>query len=776
MNNKGDITRRAAELRAELDAHNRRYYIEAAPTISDAEYDALFRELEDIERSHPELADPNSPTQRVGGAPLDSFRQVEHLVPMLSIDDVFELKPEAVTKGRRKEAELIEFYARLIKNFGSERVQVTVEPKIDGVAVSLVYRDGQLAVAVTRGDGQRGDDITANIRTLRDVPLVLPREIAPRLIEIRGEVFMPNAAFAKLNEGLEASGLPVFVNPRNATAGTLKQLDPKVVASRPLRFLAHGYGAFDGVDWESEHEFHTLLDRLGIPRNQPVIPAGCLEELLAAVEEIDRIRHGLEFGTDGAVVKVVSLADRRSLGTTARAPRWAAAYKFLPEQKETVVRDIVVQVGRTGVLTPVAELEPVFVSGTTVSRATLHNQDEIDRKDVRIGDTVIIEKAGEIIPAVVKVVLEKRPDRAVPYSLVERVGGKCPACGSPISKEEGLVAWRCTNFECPAQAVTRMIHFASRKALDIENLGEAVAIKLVDAGLARAPLDLFELDVDALADLELDPARLADGSLSKPRRFGREKAQQLVNSLDRAKSLPLRRWLYALGIPQIGESAAKEVSRLYPSLKALMSDSSLLRNIQRKGEIEQYLAAYPVNPRKEKISELERTRRKTLKEEMAPILDDLKKKLDQFAVSPELGPVAATKLIEFLNSQAGAHLVDTLDRLGIDPASDNYRPESDDVVNASGLAGKTFVITGTLSRPRAEVAEMIERAGGKVAGSVSQKTDYLVAGGAAGSKLEKARSLSVTVLDEADLASLLANPSRTQSEAPFQQEFTLLSD
>lgn len=745
---------RAGELRELLNAHNRRYYEEAAPTISDAEYDALFRELEDIERAHPELADANSPTQRVGGAPLDAFRQVAHLVPMLSIDDVFERKPEEVATGGRKEDELVEFYARLMKSLGTDRVPVTIEPKIDGVAVSLVYRDGELAVAATRGDGQRGDDITANVRTIRAVPVKLPPG-APALFEVRGEVFMPNEAFARLNEEMDAEGRPTFVNPRNATAGTLKQLDSKVVASRPLRFLAHGHGAIEGVEFKTEHEFHALLDRLGIPRNQPVLEADEIEAVISAVNEIDRLRHRLDYGTDGAVVKVVSIADRRKLGATSRAPRWAAAYKFLPEQKETVLRDIIVQVGRTGVLTPVAELDPVFVSGTTVSRATLHNQDEIERKDVRIGDTVVIEKAGEIIPAVVRVVAEKRPPDARPYSLVEAVGGKCPSCGGPIRREDGFVAWRCVNFECPAQAVTRIIHFASRKALDIENLGEAVAVKLVETGLVRTPMDLFDLDTVALANLKLDPAKLKDGSLSKPRRFGEEKAGQLVDALSKARDLPLRRWLYALGIPQIGESAAREVSRLCASFTEL-AGSTLLRDIQRRGDIEQWLAAHPVNPRKEKISDAERHRRRVLKDGLTRELDALKAKLDPFTICPELGPVAAGSLREFLDSDAGRHLLERLDALGIHPASDNYCPlPPKHSGTSSRVAGRTFVITGTLSRSRQEIAETIERAGGKIANSVSSKTDFLVAGAAPGSKLDKARSLGITILDESKLTQLL---------------------
>ncbi|MDB4353895.1 NAD-dependent DNA ligase LigA, partial [Akkermansiaceae bacterium] len=472
---------RILELRTQLDRHNQLYYQDAAPEISDADYDKLFRELEDLEAANPEFADPNSPTQRVGGAPLDSFTTRPHLIPMLSIDDVFE------------ESEVIAFYDRVRKTIPDEKIPLTVEPKIDGVACSLVYRLGQLDYALTRGDGASGDDITANVRTIRSIPLTLTGAKVPDLLEVRGEIFMPSAGFLKLNEQRDEQGLQSFANPRNATAGTLKLLDSKEVAKRPLEFLAHGLGAHEGTEMESEHDYHELLDGFGIKRNHPLWIAHSADEMLAAIRELDTLRHDIGHGTDGAVVKVIDFGQRETLGFTSRAPRWAAAFKYPPEQKETLLKEITIQVGRTGVLTPVAELEPVLVSGTTVARATLHNQEEIERKDVRIGDTVIVEKAGEIIPSVVQVVLAKRPQSAAPYHLPTVLGHQCPSCQGPIEKAEGFVAWRCTNFACPAQAVTRITHFSQRKALDLDGLGESVAIKLVESGLANSPLDLFTL-------------------------------------------------------------------------------------------------------------------------------------------------------------------------------------------------------------------------------------------------------------------------------------------
>jgi DNA ligase (NAD+) len=735
---------RILELRRELDRHNRLYYQDAAPEISDADYDRLYRELERLEAAHPEFDDPDSPTRRVGGAPLESFQQVRHLVPMLSIDDVFELKDAEVP-----EAELIDFYKRLQKNLGREDIAVTVEPKIDGVAVSLVYRDGKLAYAATRGDGTTGDDVTNNVRTIRTVPLSLASS-SPSLLEVRGEIFMPNEAFAAMNAERDEAGLPTFANPRNATAGTLKQLDPRIVATRPLAFLAHGLGAYEGPELPSEHDFQALLDDLGIPRNRPVIVAESLDGLLEAVRRIDRERHALGYGTDGAVVKVLARSEREQLGFTSRAPRWAAAYKFLPEQKETVLKDITIQVGRTGVLTPVAELEPVLVSGSTVARATLHNEEEIQRKDIRIGDTVVIEKAGEIIPAVVKVVLEKRLPGAAIFSLLDHIGGQCPSCGGPVSKEEGFVAWRCTNFECPAQAVSKIKQFASRKALDIEGLGETVAEALVRNGLCRTPLDLFTLDPESLAKLNL-------GSDGEPRRFGEKNAAKVIEALAAARAKPLDRWLFAMGIRQVGESAAKEIARLHPDLRSVGS-SELLQSVAEIGRLEaERKAVSPRNKDRPPANDTEKQERQRAHDEIKARIDALAASLEGYKISPDAGQVVAESVTSFFGSEAGRHVLERLEHLDINPASANYQPKPAEAdLSALPLAGKTFVITGTLSMGRDEMKRHLESKGAKVSGSISANTDYLLSGEGGGSKRDKAEKLGVTVIGEDELAALLS--------------------
>lgn len=707
---------RITELRDELHRHNQLYYQDAKPEISDAEYDRLYRELEDLEKEYPEFQDPNSPTQRVGGAPLEAFEQRDHLLPMLSIDDLF------------GENEVGEFFRRLQKGLGRETIPLTVEPKIDGVACSLVYRNGKLDYALTRGDGTRGDDITNNVRTIRNIPLTF--ENGPPLLEVRGEIFMPSEGFARLNEQRDEEGLDPFANPRNATAGTLKSLDPKIVASRPLAFLAHGLGASDGTSMNSENDFRSLLEQFQIPRNSPIWSVETLDEVLAAIRELDEKRHHLGHGTDGAVIKVLDFAQRGTLGFTSRAPRWAAAFKYPPEQKETILRDITVQVGRTGVLTPVAELDPVFVSGTTVSRATLHNQEEIERKDIRIGDTVIVEKAGEIIPSIVSVVTSKRPVVSTPYQLAEALNHQCPSCGGPIEKAEGFVAWRCTNFECPAMAVTSITHFAGRKALDLDGLGESVAIKLVETGLASSPLELFSLTVDDLANLLLDPAKSSDGlTVSKERRFGEKRASTLLASLEKARNeMPLHRWLFAMGISQIGESAARELSRLHEKLSDL-AESPIIADLADLPDFE----------------ELTKSKRK---KENHPRLKD-------YQIDDNLGPVAAQNLRAFFESPAGQKVLDRLNRLGIDPKSGNYAPDPSTATVGLPLAGKTFVITGTLSAPRPEFKALIEAQGGKVSGSVSSKTNFLLAGEGGGSKQTKAESLGVPVISEEQLNSMI---------------------
>ena len=958
--------KRVAELRQLIDYHNNLYYTQAEPEISDPEYDKLFRELEELEKTHAHLADPNSPTQRVGSKPLEGFSQITHPVPMLSIDDVFELKDSEIP-----EAELITFYKRLQKNLGREDIALTLEPKIDGVAVSLYYENGSLKYAATRGDGTTGDDVTQNVRTIRNIPLtlekrhlappqheqevhfspppspnslaedetpyrtsapvsgidfesILPYETAhehtaenalvpgthpqgspqslarrlqedsagnhgdnvaqrirretesilewgthtrrllnlqeitrltegwiklagqsehtvflaekylrvvkftlppnfgaqgsipylrnivacnriygddiwfhgillteqgpafvisqpyvdgtepssgeiadwftnqgyqskghnrwfhpvtgvdvadahtgnlikssdgelipidlqvlkeggkfkiPAILEIRGEIFMPNSAFAAMNEERDEAGLPTFANPRNATAGTIKQLDPKIVATRPLAFLAHGLGAYDGDPLDSETDFHDLLDSFSIPRNQPVHITHNLDELLAGVKFFSAHRHEIDHATDGVVVKVLDRSVREQLGSTSRAPRWAAAYKFLPEQQETTLNAISIQVGRTGVLTPVAELSPVLISGSTVSRATLHNQDEITKKGIYIGARVLIEKAGEIIPAIVKVI---DPDPAIPpFSLYDFVAGKCPSCQAPITQEEGFVAWRCTNFECPAQAVTAVSHFAARKALDIEGLGETVAEALVRHGYVKSPLDLFSLTEETLANLNL-------GTVEAPRRFGEKNAAKILTALEAARSKPLNKWLFAMGIRQLGESAAKEMSRLHQNLTDV--------------------------PNSEILTELLRDTR-----------PDAKKKnpaLEPYAITGEVGPPVAESILTFFRSEAGQHALRRFAELGINPASSNFAPKPAETPRLA-FTGKTFVITGTLSQDRDHYKNLIEQNGGKVSGSVSKNTDYVLAGESAGSKLDKAKQLGVSILDEEAFGALL---------------------
>jgi DNA ligase (NAD+) len=714
---------RIAELRAELNRHNQLYYQDAKPEVSDAEYDRLFRELEDLEKANPEFHDPNSPTHRVGGAPLETFEQRAHLLPMLSIDDLF------------SEEEVNEFFKRLQKGLNLKEIPLTVEPKIDGVACSLVYREGSLDYALTRGDGDRGDDISQNVRTIRNIPLNLKN--APPLLEVRGEIFMPSEGFARLNIQRDEAGLDTFANPRNATAGTLKSLDSKVVASRPLAFLAHGLGANEGADMENEDDFRELLDKFQIPRNSPVWYVHTLDEALKAIRELDDKRHDLGHGTDGAVIKLLNFKQRETLGFTSRAPRWAAAFKYPPEQKETLLKDITIQVGRTGVLTPVAELEPVFVSGTTVSRATLHNQEEIERKDVRIGDTVIIEKAGEIIPSVVSVVVSKRPENTPPFHLPTALDHKCPSCDGPIEKPDGFVAWRCVNFECPAQAVTSITHFSGRKALDLDGLGESVAIKLVETKLAASPLELFSLSLDNLANLLLDPAKSSDGlTQSKERRFGEKRANTLINSLIKAREeMPLSRWLFAMGISQIGESAARELSRLHQKLSDLP-----------ESEIVADLADLP------DFAELSKSKRK---KENHP-------RLQQYKIDDNLGPVAAQHLRTFFRSEAGKTVLEKLRELGINPKSDNFAPDPTASKKGLRFAGKTFVITGTLSVPRQEFKKLIENNGGKVSGAISSKTDFLLSGEGGGSKQTKAESLGVPVINEIELNEMLKQPPTSE--------------
>ncbi len=659
---------RAAELRRQIEEHNRRYYEEAAPTISDREYDELYRELADLEKLFPDLAAAKSPTQRVGGAPLKAFTQVTHRVPMLSLDNTY------------SEAEVADFYKRFDKLLPDQTVPVVVEPKVDGVAVSLLYEKGELRYAATRGDGTVGDDITQNIRTIRGLPTRLTGG-APDLLEVRGEAFMDKRGFAKLNAERAEAGLPEFANPRNATAGSLKQLDPAITARRPIGVVFYGTGKVEGVTVEKQSELFALLKKLGLPCTERWWLAHSLEEILRAIHQLDSVRHDFAYQTDGAVVKVDSLAQREILGFTAKSPRWAIAYKYAAERVETRLLDILIQVGRTGALTPVAALEPVTVSGSRVARATLHNAEEIERKDIRIGDIVLVEKAGEVIPAVVGVRTDLRTGSERKFALPKT----CPECGSDVIKEDGQVAVRCVNAQCPAQLRRRIEHFASRGAMDIEGLGEALVAQLVEHQLLADISDIYALDVAKLAELE---------------RMGEKSVAKLLEAIERSKTRPLWRLLFGLGILHVGVGASRALSAHFPDMDALIQSSA---------------------------------------EELQRIFD--------------VGEVVGRSIHSFCNEPHNRALIERLRAAGLQLTSDDYGRKA---AVTSGIAGSTWVITGTLSQPREEIAEMVIARGGKVSGSVSKKTSFVLAGENAGSKLEKAKQLGVKVITEAEFREMIA--------------------
>jgi DNA ligase (NAD+) len=727
------VAKRIARLREEIEEHNRRYYEEAAPTISDREYDRLYKELADLETEFPALASPESPTQRVGGTPLKAFQQVRHRVPMLSLDNTY------------SEAEVASFYARLTRLLPGTPIPVVIEPKVDGVAVSLTYEKGRLQHAVTRGDGLVGDDITQNIRTIRSVPDRL-RGNAPVLLEVRGEVYMDKAGFDQLNAERAESGLPLFANPRNSAAGSLKQLDPRLVAKRPLGVVFYGTGATEGFNLDLHSEVFSFLQKLGLPATQKWWLANSVEEILSAIHELDQIRRTFAYQTDGAVVKVDSFAQREELGFTAKAPRWAIAYKYEAERVETRLNDILVQVGRTGILTPVADLEPVTVSGSRVARATLHNEDEIKRKDIRIGDTVVIEKAGDVIPAVVEVVKSKRPRGAKPFDFFEHIHGQCPVCGGAIRRDPEFVAWRCQNLQCPAQTTRRLEFFAARGALDIESVGGIVADKLVERGLVREPLDVFNLKIDQLAPFNL-------GTDENPRVFGEKNAAKAIEAIARAKTFPLSRWLFALAIPEVGKTTAAQLAAFHESIEAV-ANSELLRDVRDYHKtMEEAREARRSDP----------ARADKLKQQISEIVARLTaagfaarskaKNEKDLGIVTEVGRVVAESVLDFFSSAGGRHTVRRMKQLGIQPQSEKISRAR----AAHGpLAGKTFVLTGTLpSMTREEAGAKIEASGGHVVGSVSRKTDYVVAGEAAGSKLDKARELGVRILDETALRKML---------------------
>jgi DNA ligase (NAD+) len=778
---------RAIELRAEILEHDRRYYQEAAPTISDRDYDLLLRELRDLEAAHPALATEDSPTRRVGGRPLDGFQAVLHRVPMLSLDNLFADKdgPVAVAKWIQSVEKLLP----------GESLDWLLEPKIDGVAVTLRYENGRLVLAATRGDGERGDDITQNIRTIRSLPLRI--ENAPAELEVRGEVYMPLAGFGRICEEMTAAGEAPFANPRNAAAGSLKLLDPAVVARRPLELILYGLGEVLQGAPDTQSGLIEWLAGLGF--RTPPFHRLCrgAEEVVAAIDALDAVRDTFGFETDGAVIKLNAIALREQAGFTSRAPRWARAYKFAPEQAETRLRRILFQVGRTGVVTPVADLEPVHLRGSTIARATLHNEDEIRRKDIRAGDTVVIEKAGEVIPAVVRVILEKRPPETEPFDFAQATGGVCPACRGPIHRDPEFVAWLCPNLHCPAQRTRRLEYMARRTALDLEGLGGIVADKLVETGILHSPLDLFALEreqrlLSILAELNL-------GTPEEPRVFGAKNATKLNAAVGRARELPLARWLHALAIPEVGETIAHELAAAHPDLEAV-AGSDLLRAIlereKRLGSIEEK------NPAARRNSGLSADAKEALKGEHEALrqevrrLDALllerkfakpsKRKVaagtDAYAgVVYAVGPVVAAAVLSYFDSAEGRAVLERLRELGIHPSSASAAPAA---AEGSAASGKTFVLTGTLPNlSRDQAKALIRAAGGNVTGSVTGKTDYLVAGEEAGSKLEVARALAVPVLNEAELLALLqtdgiapqpaSKPVQSGTEQPRPQQADL---
>jgi DNA ligase (NAD+) len=671
-----DAKKRIAQLRTELVRHNFLYYVEARPEISDREYDRLYDELKTLETSYPALITPDSPTQRVGGQALKEFRSVRHLKPMMSLDNTYSFD------------ELREFDARVRKLLPGEPVQYVLEPKVDGCSISLRYESGQLAVGTTRGDGTTGDDITENLRTIRAIPLRLKPSKAgiPTFIEVRGEAYMPVEGFRKLNEARLARGDEPFANPRNATAGSLKQLDSKVVAQRPLAAVFYAVGTVEGIEPPATQAgVLALLKALGFP-----IPAHwwlCddIEGVIRRSEELQRFEAGLPYEIDGNVIKVNDLAQWGRLGATAKAPRFAIAYKYSHEQAQTTLNAITVQVGRTGTLTPVAELAPVLLAGSMIARATLHNEEEIKRKDIRVGDTVIIEKAGEVIPAVVAVVADKRRPGSKPFDLHAHLQGKCPECGGAISRDPEFVAWRCDSLSCPAQLKRTIEHFSGRHGMDIEGLGESLVNQLVDRQLVHDVADLYFLAVEPVATLE---------------RMAMKSATNVITAIAESKGRDLWRLVYSLGIRHVGEGAARKLADHYRTLDALSAAG-----------------------------------------------------LDELQRVPDVGPVMAESIIDFF---ANARNREVLEKLR--SAEVNMKSLSEPAVASAGpFAGKTVVITGALEHyTRDSAQEALRLKGAKVTDSVSKKTHYLVAGADAGSKLEKARSLGVTILSESEFAAILA--------------------
>ncbi|GIU08774.1 MULTISPECIES: NAD-dependent DNA ligase LigA [unclassified Shewanella] len=665
------IQNEIAQLTAELNQHNYRYYVDDSPSIPDAEYDRLLNRLKALETEHPELCRPDSPTQRVGGEALAKFEQIKHLKPMLSLDNVFD------------EQEFTAFNQRIVDKTGKD-LSYCCEPKLDGLAVSIVYRDGVFERAATRGDGQTGEDITENVRTIKSIPLTLRGDSFPPLVEVRGEVIMPHKAFDALNERARLKGEKLFVNPRNAAAGSLRQLDSKITASRALGFYAYALGVVEPQTWELADSHYGQLEQLrswGVPVSQEVKVCESIAEVMAYYNDIQQRRSSLEFEIDGVVVKVNQISHQLSLGFVAKAPRWATAFKFPAQEEMTLLEGVDFQVGRTGAVTPVARLKPVFVGGVTVSNATLHNADEIARLGVKVGDTIIIRRAGDVIPQIVAVVAEKRPEDAKEIVFPAH----CPVCDSEVERVEGEAVARCTGgLFCEAQRKEAIKHFASRKALDIDGMGDKVVEQLIDKELVQSPADLFRLTASAMTMLE---------------RMGMKSATKLVAAIDVAKQTTFARFLYALGIREVGEATAANLAAYFKTLDALKAASA-----------------------------------------------------EEFIKVDDVGTIVAAHLAHFLAQPHNLEVIDKLIEAGI------HWPAIEEVAEEDlSLKGQTWVLTGTLTQlNRNDAKAKLQALGAKVAGSVSKNTDCLVAGAAAGSKLTKAQELGVKVIDEEALIAILA--------------------
>ncbi len=730
---------RIAELRVAVARHDELYYRQAAPEITDHDYDAQKRELAGLEETFPQFASADSPTQRVGDDRVAGFQEVAHLQRMLSLDNTY------------NEAELRAWHVRLAKLLETDDLRYTVEPKIDGLAVSLTYEDGRLVRAVTRGKGDRGDDVTANALTIVSLPrmlAVIPGVPPPRVVEIRGEIYLTAAEFARINAERAAAGEELYANPRNTAAGTIKQLDTAEVARRKLSIVLYSLGHCEPPAVRSQTGLHERLRAWGLPVVERLWHAQGIDAAWAAIGELDALRRSFAYGTDGAVVKLDDFGQQRTAGEASKAPRWAIAYKYKPDTARTRLLAITIQVGKTGVLSPVAELEPVLLAGSTIARATLHNEDEIRRKDIRVGDIVEIEKAGEVIPAVLRPFPDERAPGAVEFDLFAAVGGKCPVCGGAIARVEVAaedaqgVAWKCQNYDCRAQRAGRLGFFCSRRALAIDGLGETVAAKLVELELVRDPPDLYDVPLETLATLNL-------GTADEPRIFGEKNATKIVAAREAARALPLEKWLYALSVPDVGETTARELGRRHRDFAALAASPLLRAVLQKAALLDQRELEAPASRKNPAKTDEEKTRRK----ELCARLDAEIAALDAgplAGVPAEVGPAVAASALRFFANGPGVRLLAKLCTLGIDPQG---------TVAAAGVfTGKTFVLTGTLPTLKREDAEQkILAAGGKVSGSVSKKTSYVLAGADAGSKLEKATALGVPVIDEAELLRLLGS-------------------